>query len=144
MSDGSYLCIWKVVSGRTPVCQKHHIYIACKTRQEHPENEVGKNVTGLENEVGTPRQLRYVTNMVRSSYIIMFGEKLDAPRRREKHCPFIRDGRCGHKEWAKTMLDGFLWIDLLLDLPNMDLLNGFLWVYSWFLWPAVTMVFLWI
>ena len=27
-----------------------------------------KNVTGLENEVGTPRQLRYVTNMVRSSH----------------------------------------------------------------------------
>ena len=51
-------------------------------------------------------------------------------------------GRCGHKEWAKTMLDDFLWIDLLLDLPNMDLLNGFLWVYSWFLWPAVTMVFM--
>ena len=38
-------------------------------RSEHPENEVGKNVTGLENEVGTPRQLRYVTNMVRSSYV---------------------------------------------------------------------------
>ena len=25
MSDGSYLRIWKVVFGRTPVCQKHHI-----------------------------------------------------------------------------------------------------------------------
>ena len=45
------------------------LYLACKTRQEHPENEVGKNVTGLENEVGTPRQLRYVTNMVRSSCV---------------------------------------------------------------------------
>jgi hypothetical protein len=25
MSDGSYLRIWKVVIGRTPVCQKHHM-----------------------------------------------------------------------------------------------------------------------
>ena len=25
LSDGSYLRIWKVVFGRTPVCQKHHI-----------------------------------------------------------------------------------------------------------------------
>ena len=25
MSDGFYLRIWKVVFGRTPVCQKHHI-----------------------------------------------------------------------------------------------------------------------
>ena len=47
-------------------------YLACKTREEHPENEIGKNFTGLENEVGTPRQLRYVTNMVRSSYIYIY------------------------------------------------------------------------
>ena len=38
------------------------------------ENEVRpqKNATGLENEVGAPRQLRYVPNKVRGSYIYTY------------------------------------------------------------------------
>ena len=32
-------------------------------------DQTPKNATGLENEVGTPRQFRYVPNKVRRSYI---------------------------------------------------------------------------
>ena len=39
-----------------------------------------KNATGLENEVGTPRQLLYAPNKVRGSYICMFLEWVQAER----------------------------------------------------------------
>ena len=78
MSDGFHLVKWKIVLWRTPVCQKHYNQAVKRgrntprTRQashvEHLPNKTKcgmrergrtpKNVTGLENEVGTPRQLR--------------------------------------------------------------------------------------
>ena len=34
--------------------------------------QIPKNVTGLENEVGTPRQLRFLPNNFRGSYIYIY------------------------------------------------------------------------
>ena len=84
-------------------------YLACKTRQEHPENEVGKNVTGLENEVGTPRQLRYVPNMVRSSYghcgdlLIVGGMTKLVPTTKNKACVRPMKGY-SHNMWPCMVL----------------------------------------
>ena len=89
MSNGFYLVKQRIVLRRTPVCQKNHNqavkrgrntprtrqasnvkHLAIKNKCSIGERgQTPQNVTGLENEVGTPRQLRFVPNNFRGSYI---------------------------------------------------------------------------
>ena len=87
MSDGLYLFRWRVVLGRASVCRRHHTQAVKRCRNtprqashvKHlaVENKCGvgkrgqtpKSSTGLQNEVQTPHQLRYVSHIFRGSYI---------------------------------------------------------------------------